>query len=97
MEVVTRRRFRPKWVTGLRPRLEAILNGGGAGRGGSLLGRGGRIVSDMLEVTELILVQEPKEREIRVKGKEVEFIYPLRGNESFDEIYYPLVRMLSNL
>ncbi|ASI99627.1 hypothetical protein [Thermococcus celer] len=94
MEVVTRRRFRPKWVTGLRPRLEAILNGG-AGRG-SLLGRG-RIVSDMLEVTELILVQEPKEREIRVKGKEVEFIYPLRGNESFDEIYYPLVRMLSNL
>ncbi|NJE10796.1 hypothetical protein [Thermococcus sp. MAR1] len=94
MEALTRRRFRPKWVTGLRPRLEEIMNKG-IGRG-SLLGRG-RIVSDMLEVTELTLVKEPREMEVRVDGREVRFVYPLRGNESFDDVYYPLVRMLSNL
>ncbi|CAD5244736.1 hypothetical protein [Thermococcus camini] len=94
MEALTRRRFRPKWVTGLRPRLEEIMNKGISR--GSLLGRA-RIVSDMLEVTELTLVKEPREMEVRVDGREVRFVYPLRGNESFDDIYYPLVRMLSNL
>ncbi|WP_048056583.1 hypothetical protein [Thermococcus sp. 4557] len=94
MEAVTRRRFRPKWITGLRPRLEDILNKGISR--GSLLGRG-QIVSDMLEVTELVLVNESREVEIRIEGKEVTFVYPLRGNESFDDVYYPLVRMLSNL
>ncbi|WP_297090237.1 hypothetical protein [Thermococcus sp.] len=94
MEAVTRRRLRPKWVTGLRPRLEAILRNGISR--GSLLGKG-RIVSDMLEVTELTLVNEPREMEAKVEGKEVRFVYPLRGNESFDDVYYPLVRMLSNL
>ncbi len=94
MEAVTRRRLRPKWVTGLRPRLEAILSNGISR--GSLLGKG-RIVSDMLEVTELTLVNEPREMGVKVEGKEVRFVYPLRGNESFDDVYYPLVRMLSNL
>ncbi|AEK73885.1 hypothetical protein GQS_09960 [Thermococcus sp. 4557] len=51
----------------------------------------------MLEVTELVLVNESREVEIRIEGKEVTFVYPLRGNESFDDVYYPLVRMLSNL
>jgi len=94
MEVLTRRRFRPKWVAGLRPRLEEVLNNGISRS--SLLGRG-RIVSDMLEVTELVLVNESREVEVRIEGKEVAFVYPLGGNESFDDVYYPLVRILSNL
>ncbi len=94
MEAVTRRRFRPKWVTGLRPRLEEIMKEG-IGRG-SLVGRG-RIVSDMLEVTALVFTKEETSAGVRVNGKKVEFTYPVKGNEKFGEIYYPLVGMLSNL
>ncbi len=94
METITGRKFRPKWVTGLRPRLEKIMKEGI--RRGSLIGRG-RIISDMLEVTALVFTEEETNAGVRVNGRKVEFTYPVKGNETFGEIYYPLVGMLSNL
>ncbi len=79
---------------GPKPKLEAIMKKV-IGRG-SLIGRR-RIVSDMLEVRELVFTEEIMNAKVRVRNREVEFTYPVQGSERFEEIYYPLVDMLSRL
>jgi len=93
VEVVTKR-IRPKWVSGLRPKLEELLDKG-IDRG-FLLGKG-RIVRDMLEITELRFVEGTPKTGVRIQENEVEFLYPVSGSETFEDIYYPLLRMLSTL
>ncbi|WP_297065525.1 hypothetical protein [Thermococcus sp.] len=87
-------RRRPKWVTGLRPKLEEVMAGG---RKGILIGRA-KILRDMVQVTKVSVVKASVKRpSVDVEGNLVEFAYPLKGTESIDDVYYGLMKVLSNV
>lgn len=91
-----RLRKKPKWVTGLRPRLEALFSERAIGEG-LLVGRG-TIRGDMVEVTQLKFSSgRVKKPIVEVEGNEMRFIYPIKNGESLEGIYYSLMGFLSRV
>jgi hypothetical protein len=91
-----RLKTRPRWVTGLRPRIEELFDGTGV-REGLLIGEG-RIRGDMVQIVRLKFASGRVKRPlVEVEGADIRFIYPLKGGESIDRIYYPLVGLLSKI
>ncbi len=87
---------RPKWVTGLRPKLEATLQGKSGV--GTIIGKGVLRGSDMIEILEVKFV-DGKEGQPAGKISEnlVLFDYPVGEDEGADDVYYKLMGMLSRV
>lgn len=93
---VQRLRKKPKWVTGLRSKIEELFDGTTVGEG-MLIGEG-RIRGDMIQIVKLKFASgRVKKPIVEVEGDDLRFIYPLKGGESIDRIYYPLVGLLSKV
>jgi len=88
------RRARPRWVMGLRSRLEEAFSSGAVE--GTLLGRAELRGTDMVEVVDIAFVPGKLEGpSFEVSGGMVEFKFPVRDGEGVEDVYYRLMGKLS--
>ena len=87
---------RPKWVTGLRPKLEEALRGKkGAG---VIVGKGALRGSDMIEILEVKFLEgKTGQPATKISENLVLFSYPVGDGEGADDVYYRLMGMLSRV
>ncbi|WP_054841267.1 hypothetical protein [Thermococcus peptonophilus] len=80
-----RLRKKPKWVTGLRPKIEELF-GGRTPSEGLLIGFATINGGDMVKVTRLKFSSgRVKKPIVEVEGNELRFIYPIKnGGESLE-------------
>ncbi|AMQ19318.1 hypothetical protein [Thermococcus peptonophilus] len=91
-----RLRKKPKWVTGLRPKIEELF-GGRTPSEGLLIGFA-TINGDMVKVTRLKFSSgRVKKPIVEVEGNELRFIYPIKNGESLEGVYYSLMGFLSRV
>jgi mannitol/fructose-specific phosphotransferase system IIA component (Ntr-type) len=91
-----RLRRKPKWVTGLKPKIEELFEGRTIGEG--LLIGSAIIHRDMVKVTQLKFSRGRVKKPIfEIDGNELKFIYPLKNGENAEKIYYYLIGFLSNV
>jgi len=90
------RRARPKWITGLRPKLEEAFSRGAVE--GTLVGKAELKGVDMIEVVEVKLIPgKPEKPSFSVSGKVVTFKFPIEKGKGLEDVYYPLMGMLSKV
>jgi len=88
------RRPRPRWVTGLRQKLEEAFSHGAGD--GTLLGKAEMRGTDMVEVVDMVFVPgEVGELSLDISGREVKFKFPVRSGEGIEDVYYRLMGKLS--
>ncbi|WP_456367565.1 hypothetical protein [Thermococcus sp.] len=89
-------RRRQRRVTGLRSKIEELFEGRAVGEG-LLIGEA-RIKGEVIHVTKLRFTRgRVRKPFVELEGNDVRFIYPLKGGESFERLYYPLLGFLGRI